>query len=120
MADITFTIDGEVRTVRGTAQTTLLDGLRWQLELSGTNKCCAEGECGACTVILDGRAVNSCLVPAVEVESAAVVTGDGRATAGHLGSGQDAVLTEGAIHAGFSTPLLRLGRERLLRVQLPR
>ncbi len=111
---VTFTVNGAVRTIKVFPRTTLLDALRWQVGLTGTKKCCAEGECGACTVLLDGRAVNSCLVLAVEVEDAAVVTVEGLATAGHLSSVQDAFLTEGAIQCGFCIPGMVMAAHALL------
>src|SRR6202022_4762001 len=93
---VAFTLNGEVRTVRVSPQTTLLDALRWQLDLTGTKKCCAEGECGACTVLLDGRAVNSCLVLAIEGDQAAVTPIEGLQNAGRLSRLQAAFLAEGA------------------------
>jgi carbon-monoxide dehydrogenase small subunit len=111
---VTFTVNGAVRTITISPRTTLLDALRWQLGLTGTKKCCAEGECGACTVLLDDRAVNSCLVLAVEAGDAAVVTIEGLETAGQLSSLQDAFLTEGAIQCGFCIPGMVMAAHALL------
>jgi carbon-monoxide dehydrogenase small subunit len=111
---VTFTVNGGVRTISVCPRTTLLDALRWQLDLTGTKKCCAEGECGACTVLLDGRAVNSCLVLAAEVDHATVITIEGLDTAGHLSSLQDAFLTEGAIQCGFCIPGMVIAAHALL------
>lgn len=111
---VTFTLNGAVRTIRVTAQTTLLDALRWQLGLTGTKKCCAEGECGACTVLLDGRAVNSCLVLAIEVDEATVTTIEGLQNAGRLSHLQDAFLAEGAVQCGFCIPGMVMAAHALL------
>jgi aerobic-type carbon monoxide dehydrogenase small subunit (CoxS/CutS family) len=111
---VAFTVNGGVRTIRVFPRTTLLDALRWQLDLTGTKKCCAEGECGACTVLLDGRPVNSCLVLAIEVDDATVLTIEGLATAGHLSSLQDAFLAEGAIQCGFCIPGMVMAAHALL------
>ena len=70
---ITITVNGAPRTLDVQTHHTLLEVLRDQLNLTGTKECCAEGECGACTVLLNGRAVNSCLVLAVECDGEAVV-----------------------------------------------
>jgi carbon-monoxide dehydrogenase small subunit len=111
---VTFAVNGAVRTITISPRTTLLDALRWHLGLTGTKKCCAEGECGACTVLLDGRAVNSCLVLAVEAEDATVVTIEGLASAGQLSSVQDAFLAEGAIQCGFCIPGMVMAAHALL------
>ena len=111
---VTFTVNDVARTIMVSPRTTLLDALRWQVGLTGTKKCCGEGECGACTVLLDGRAVNSCLVLAVEAEDAAVVTIEGLATSGRLSKLQDAFLAEGAIQCGFCIPGMVMAAHALL------
>src|ERR1700726_1630368 len=111
---VTVTLNGEVRTISVFPRTTLLDALRWQLGLTGTKKCCAEGECGACTVLLDGRAVNSCLVLAVEADQAAVVTIEGLETEGQLSVLQDAFLAQGAVQCGFCIPGMVMSARALL------
>ena len=111
---VIFTLNGTARTIMVSPQTTLLDALRWQLGLTGTKKCCAEGECGACTVLLDGRAVNSCLVLAIEVDQATVTTIEGLQNAGRLSSLQDAFLAEGAVQCGFCIPGMVMAAHALL------
>jgi carbon-monoxide dehydrogenase small subunit len=111
---VTFTVNGREVTIGISPRTTLLDALRWQLDLTGTKKCCAEGECGACTVLLDGRAVNSCLVLAIEVGQSSVTTIEGLATDGHLSRLQDAFLAEGAIQCGFCIPGMVMASHALL------
>ncbi len=111
---VTFTLNGTARTITVPPRTTLLDALRWQLDLTGTKKCCAEGECGACTVLLDGRAVNSCLVLAIEVDQAAVTTIEGLQNAGRLSRLQDAFLAEGAVQCGFCIPGMVMAAHALL------
>lgn len=111
---VTFTVNDVMRTIKVSPRTTLLDALRWQAGLTGTKKCCAEGECGACTVLLDGRAVNSCLVLAVEADDATVMTIEGLATSGRLSKLQDAFLAEGAIQCGFCIPGMVVAAHALL------
>ena len=91
---VSVTVNGSQRRVPVTSGDTLLDMLRWRLGLTGTKECCAEGECGACTVLLDGRAVNACLVLAVEVDGARIVTVEGLAEAGRRSPLQEAFLRE--------------------------
>ena len=83
---------------------TLVDLLRERLGLTGTNKGCATGECGACTVIMNGDAVNSCLVLAVDVDGAEITTVEGLAHSGNLDPLQQAFIDEGAVQCGFCTP----------------
>jgi carbon-monoxide dehydrogenase small subunit len=113
-SDISITVNGRERAITVSTWTTLLDALRWQLGLTGTKKCCAEGECGACTVLLDGRAVNSCLVLAAEAHQASVTTIEGLQSEGHLSSLQDAFLAEGAVQCGFCIPGMVMAAHALL------
>ena len=93
---------------------TLLDGLRDEVGLPGTKSCCAEGECGACTVLLDGKAVNSCLVLCVEAEGHEVTTVEGLADGG-LTDLQEEFLNAGAVQCGFCIPGQVVSAEYLLR-----
>ena len=83
---------------------TLLDFLRDDLGLTGTKECCVVGECGACTVIVNGRTVNSCLMLAVEADGADIVTVEGLAVGGKTGPLQRAFLDHGSAQCGFCIP----------------
>jgi aerobic-type carbon monoxide dehydrogenase small subunit (CoxS/CutS family) len=111
---VSVTVNGSQRRVPVATGDTLLDMLRWQLGLTGTKECCAEGECGACTVLLDGRAVNACLVLAVEVDGARIVTVEGLAEAGRRSPLQEAFLREGAVQCGFCIPGMLMAAHALL------
>ena len=101
---IELTVNGRRRALTVAVNHTLLDVLRDDLELTGTKECCLVGECGACTVSLDGRIVDSCLVLAVEADRAQVTTVEGLAVDGHLSPLQQAFLDKGAVQCGFCIP----------------
>ncbi|MGA3217570.1 MAG: (2Fe-2S)-binding protein [Acidimicrobiales bacterium] len=113
---IDLTVNGEGRRAVVEVHHTLLEVLRRQLELTGTKECCAVGECGACTVLMDGRAVNACLVFAVEADGSNIVTIEGLAREdGQLSPLQDAFLAEGSVQCGFCIPGMVMAAEALLR-----
>lgn len=101
---ITVTVNGRVRVLEVAAHHTLLDVLRDDLALTGTKECCLVGECGACTVIVDGRTVDSCLVLAVEADGTALTTIEGLASEGRLSPLQAAFLDRGGVQCGFCIP----------------
>ena len=93
---------------------TLLDWLRLNAHATGTKEGCGEGDCGACTVILDGKAVNSCLVLAIQANGSEVLTIEGLAENGKLHPLQQAFVDKGAIQCGFCTPGMILSAKALL------
>ncbi len=99
-----FTINGEQRRVQVTAWTTLLDMLREQLQLTGTKKGCDHGQCGACTVLLDGKRINSCLTLAVMHDGAELTTIEGVANGEELHPLQRAFIKHDAFQCGYCTP----------------
>ncbi|MFD9330390.1 (2Fe-2S)-binding protein [Streptomyces sp. NPDC060065] len=111
---VTVTVNGSVRTLRVPVHRTLLDGLRDELGLLGTKTCCAEGECGACTVLLDGQAVNACLVLCAETDGHEVTTIEGLSKDG-LTDLQEEFLNAGAVQCGFCIPGQVVSAEYLLR-----
>ncbi len=102
--DVEFEVNGEPARVVVLPDTTLLDALRTNLELTGTKYGCGDGECGACSVMLDGKVVNSCLVLAAECAGSQVVTIEGLARDGSFHPIQEAFINNGAIQCGFCTP----------------
>ena len=111
---IVITVNGSARTLDVDVHRTLLETLRDQLNLTGTKECCAEGECGACTVLLNGRAVNACLVLAVECDGETVVTIEGISTGGNLDPVQQAFVESGAVQCGFCIPGMIVSAKYLL------
>jgi carbon-monoxide dehydrogenase small subunit len=101
---IVITVNGHPREVTVRPNVTLLDVLRKDLNLKGTNKGCGTGDCGACTVIMDGKAVNSCLVLAVDADGKRITTIEGLAPPGELHPVQRAFIDNGAVQCGFCTP----------------
>jgi carbon-monoxide dehydrogenase small subunit len=93
----------------------LLDVLREQLQLTGTKEGCGEGECGACTVVLDGRIVNSCLVPVAQVNSAEITTIEGVAHNDQLHAVHQAFIQHGGAQCGICTPGMVLAAIDLLK-----
>lgn len=98
------TINGRDRAFEVAANHTLLDVLRDQLGLTGSKECCVVGECGACTVVVDGIPMNSCLMLAVEIDGRDVTTVEGLAADGHLNALQQAFLDVSAPQCGFCIP----------------
>lgn len=97
-------INGAATRIECDARTTLLDLLRERMELTGTKKGCNRGECGACTVLVDGRRVNSCMILAASVNDCEVTTIEGLATDGQLHPVQQAFIDQDAFQCGFCTP----------------
>ena len=109
------TVNGVPRTVAAYPMARLLDVLRDGLGLVGTKEGCGEGECGACSVIMDGKLVNSCLVPAVQAQGAQILTIEGLAQGGSLTRLQQAFVTCNGAQCGFCTPGMVLAAADLLR-----
>ena len=113
--EIAFTLNNEQVTIEVDPQWTLLYLLREVLEMTGTKEGCGYGECGACTVIIDGQAVNSCLFPVMEVEGKSVTTIEGIASKdGSMHPLQTAFVNEGAVQCGFCTPGMIMSAKALL------
>jgi aerobic carbon-monoxide dehydrogenase small subunit len=106
-----FTVNGAEQALDVPGMRRLLDALREDLGLTGTKEGCGEGECGACSVLIDGQLANSCLVPLSQVEGAHVVTVEGLAPQGGLDRLQQAFLETGGAQCGICTPgMLMAGR----------
>lgn len=101
---ISFRVNGRERSIPAAPHHTLLDVLRDDLALTGTKECCLVGECGACTVMLDGRSVDSCLVLAGEADGREITTVEGLARGDELTAVQQAFLDTGAAQCGFCIP----------------
>ncbi|WHZ10194.1 MAG: Xanthine dehydrogenase iron-sulfur subunit [Burkholderiaceae bacterium] len=112
---VSFTVNGEAREIAVAPNRSLLDALRTEAGLTGTKKGCDVGECGSCTIILDGKPVNSCLVLAVEAEGADITTVEGlQAGDGSLHRLQECFIECGAAQCGFCTPGLLVAAKALL------
>jgi len=113
--ELAFTVNGEAVRLAVAPHATLLEVLREDLELTGTKYGCGEGECGACSVMLEGKVVNSCLILALECEGAQVLTIEGLRENGELHPIQQAFVEHGAIQCGFCTPGMIMASYALLR-----
>lgn len=114
MKTISFTLNGEPCTVTVGETERLLDVLRDRLYLTGTKEGCGVGECGACTVIVDGKNVNSCLTMAPSVDGKEVITIEGVAQNGELAPIQRSILAHHAFQCGFCTPGIIMSAKALL------
>ena len=113
--EIKFQVNGAPRSVQVYPMERLLDVLREKLDLTGTKEGCGEGECGACSVILDGLLVNSCLVPFLQVDGCEILTIEGLAKDGLLHPIQEAFANTGGAQCGICTPGMILASYQLLK-----
>jgi carbon-monoxide dehydrogenase small subunit len=111
---INLTINGEYGQVDVSSNMTLLQMLRDKLALTGTKNGCNAGECGACTVLLDGEPVNSCMVLAVECEGKQILTVEGLVTDGVLDPLQQTIIEHGGVQCGFCTPGILISSRALI------
>jgi carbon-monoxide dehydrogenase small subunit len=111
---IILTINGYSEQLDVPSNLTLLQMLRDKMALTGTKNGCSAGECGACTVILNGEAVNSCIVLAAECDGANVLTVEGLARDGVLDPVQEAIIEQGGVQCGFCTPGILISSRALL------
>ncbi len=109
-----FTVNGTQKKLEIDPALRLIDILRDQLKLTGTKEGCGEGECGACTVIVEGQAVNSCLLFAIQVRGKSVITIEGLAGDQELDELQQSFINQGAVQCGYCTPGMLMSCKALL------
>lgn len=111
---VSFTVNGELKTVQAYPMERLLDVLRNQLGLTGAKEGCGEGECGSCSALVNGALVNSCLIPVLQAKDADVVTIEGLAAGSQLDHLQESFLRLGGAQCGICTPGMILAASHLL------
>ena len=114
MVEITFSVNNQSKTLEVYPMERLLDVLREQLKLTGTKEGCGEGECGACSVMINGQIVNSCLVPVAQIEGAEIRTIEGVANGDQLHAVQEAFIECGGAQCGICTPGMVMAAVSLL------
>lgn len=112
---IALNVNGELREVMVEHRTTLMEVLREQLGLTGVKESCGTGDCGVCTVLMDGKAVLACLIPAVRAKGKSIETIEGLAEEGKLHPLQKAFIDTGAVQCGYCTPGMILSAKALLK-----
>ncbi len=112
--EINLTVNNKPYKLSVPANITLLDVLREKLKLTGTKEGCGKGECGACTVMFNGRSANSCLILAPQADGAEIITIEGLGTLENMHPIQEAFVEEGAIQCGFCTPGMEMSSFYLL------
>ena len=113
-SEVKFTLNGRNIVFQGNPLKRLLDVIREDLGYTGTKEGCGEGECGACTVLVNGQNVNSCIFPAIQADGAEILTIEGVEADGELSKIQQSFLTHGAVQCGFCTPGMVLSAKALL------
>lgn len=112
--NVSCTINGEAKTLNAYPMARLLDVIREDCELTGTKEGCGEGECGACTIMVDGELVNSCLVPAIQAQGAEIKTIEGVATGEQLHIVQESFVVHNGAQCGICTPGMIMAALKLL------
>lgn len=115
MYSIIVTVNGQSISADVSTELRLLDFLRYELDLTGAKEVCGEGECGACTVVLNGKTVNSCLILAVEVDGAEITTIEGLSNHGLLNEMQNAFVDHHSVQCGYCIPGMVLTGEQIIK-----
>ena len=114
MKEIRFTLNGKPYALSVKPWRTLLEMIREDLSFTGTKEGCGQGECGSCTVIMGGKTVNSCLVPALEADNQEIITIEGLVDGDNLHPIQDAFVEQAGMQCGFCTPGMIISAKALL------